>query len=70
MKNTEIRHFRCFFTIERTETVRVVMSDLFLTRLGNDGLFLTVLTQKCSSGHRRGGPYCNSLQKVLPLRVS
>ena len=43
-----------FFMIERTNSVKVDISDWIVTCLGNDEAFLTVCDTKCSSGHRTG----------------
>ena len=59
-----------FLHIERTETLRVVTTDWPGSRFGNDEYFLTLLRQKCSTGHRTGSQSSCSLRKVFPPVVS
>ena len=56
------------FVTQRTETVRVVISDCTASCFGNDGVFLTVFDRSAAVVNGTGGPYWNSPQKVFPLR--
>ena len=61
--------FSCFWVIDRTNSVRTVTSDWFVTWFGNDGRFWTRSDRKCSSGQRTDFSMGKSLQKVFPTVV-
>ena len=61
--------FPCFGSSNGANSVSVDMSDLIVTRFGNDEHFRPVRFQKCSSGHRRRVTGVNSLRKVFPTMV-
>lgn len=70
IKNTEFSQKDTFWVIERTNSSRVDMSDLIVTRFGNDDTFLTHLRQKCSTGHRTRVFNMEKSSKSVTLVVS
>ena len=56
--------------IERTISVRTVISDWLASCFGNDGLVLTLRTQKCTEGHRTEESIEEKSSKSVPTRGS